>query len=512
MIIFSQIRRNYRIIFTHLEALSLPQTYKYHIELDPYIQQLTGDKYLVNSTLFYLRCNRYIQPVDVFERRFYLATGGALTNIHLSKYNAAVSGSILIPCITYSELEDDFKEIRFKTQRNIKNKNNIKFNDNLYKPVGENKLTDDDMDFMSYLEYFYPSYHSLNNNEYIKSVLTESKCKPDKVKSNNNNDEKSEKDQVLDYNLLTDIDISITTDNYDLFEDIALILGNQIKLNCQHIGEVWIKKVYTSVSFKYKIYGPGLIRPIDLFRVSYGPDKMVKKFHCPVVRSWYDGSNSVVTDEFNHINEIKNFWTSLKSKVINTKYEIDNINNTYTNSIVDNIIDDNKELNYVGINMLDSSVLTSLSGVNNTYKWFFNSKPCVEVILKYAQRGFTTICNKKEISALIIYMKNNIRWKDFVSADIDMCGVVSKNHIFFNPCAEKSGIRFNLRHFKKMCLNIHSKKMYVGIPNGKTEYDVNLLVKENNRVYMPDTNKINLFTEFMTQLDSDKYLDGECQL
>ena len=509
MVIFSQIHRNYRIIFTHLESLSLPQTNKYHIELDPYIQQLTGDKYLVNSTPFYLRCNRHIQSVDTFERRFYLATGGALTNIHLSKYNAAVSGSILIPCITYSELEDDFKGIRFKTQRNLKNKNNTKFNYDLYKPVGDNTLTEEDMDFMSYLEYFYPSFHSLNNNEYIKNVLTKPKDDSE-LKSHNNDDEKSEKDHVINYNLLTDIDISITTDNYDLFEEISLIIGNQIKLNCQHIGEVWIKKVYTASAFKYKIYGPGLIRPIDLFRVSYGPDKMVKKFHCPIVRSWYDGSNSVVVDSFNHINVINNFWKSLKTEIINAKYVSENINDAYVNSVEE--IDENKELNYIGLNMLDSSVFTSLSGVNNTYKWFFNSKPCVEVILKYAQRGFTTICNKKEILALTEYMKSNIRWKDFVTTGIDVCGIVSKNHIFFNPCSENSGIRFNLRQFKKMSLNIYSKKLYVGVADGKTEYDANLLVKENKRVYMPDTNKINLFTEFMSQIDADKYLDSECQL
>ena len=75
------------------------------------------------------------------------------------------------------------------------------------------------------------------------------------------------------------------------FKIWVVILANQIKSNCIHIGEVWIKKIYTLATFKYKIYGPGLIRPIDLFRIPYPPEKMVKKFHCPIVRSWYDGKN-----------------------------------------------------------------------------------------------------------------------------------------------------------------------------------------------------------------------------
>ena len=294
-VMFSQIRRNYRIIFTHLQAIKMPQTNTYHIEMDPYIQQLTGEIYLFQSLPYYIRCKRYIHTVNTFERRFYLATGGALTNIPLSKYNAAVSGSILIPCLSYSELEDDFKHVRFNTKRIIKNQ--TKFNDDLYSPVGSHKLNETDKDFMSYLEYLYPSYHSLSDAEYMKTVLTQSE--PVSINSNKEDDEKSEKEVKLKYNLLSDIDISITIDNYDTFEEIALIIGNQIQQNCKHIGDVWIQKVHTVSSFKYKIYGPGLIRPIDLFRVPYGPCKMVKKFHCPIVRSWYDGANDVVDDTYN---------------------------------------------------------------------------------------------------------------------------------------------------------------------------------------------------------------------
>jgi hypothetical protein len=508
-VMFSQIRRNYRIIFTHLQAIKMPQTNTYHIEMDPYIQQLTGEIYLFQSLPYYIRCKRYIHTVNTFERRFYLATGGALTNIPLSKYNAAVSGSILIPCLSYSELEDDFKHVRFNTKRIIKNQ--TKFNDDLYSPVGSHKLNETDKDFMSYLEYLYPSYHSLSDAEYMKTVLTQSE--PVSINSNKEDDEKSEKEVKLKYNLLSDIDISITIDNYDTFEEIALIIGNQIQQNCKHIGDVWIQKVHTVSSFKYKIYGPGLIRPIDLFRVPYGPCKMVKKFHCPIVRSWYDGANDVVDDTYNHANRINKYWDDKTKDYDTDEYTVDQVGE-------DNVIDDDtissNDINasstdqfYIGVNMIDSSVFTTMSGINNNYKWFFNSKPCVEVILKYAQRGFTTICNKKEITALHEYMKNSPRWKYFIGNDIDMCGSVGKNHIFFNPCHVNAGIRYKLRQFKKPQITTYSKKLYVGAVNGKTEYDVNLNIKDNTRVYMPQTNKINSFNEYMTHTYDDEFSDGD---
>jgi hypothetical protein len=493
----------------------MPTTHTYHVEVDPYIQQLTGDTYLAQSMPYYLRCKRHIHPVDVFERRLYLATGGALTNIPLSKYNAAVSGSILIPCVTYSELEDDFKRVRFNTTRTVKNQ--VKFNDNLYSPVGVGKLTEEDKDFMSFLEYLYPSYHSLTDSDYVNNVLTQ--VEPKTRPTVDVDDEKEEREIKPKYNLLSDIDISITIDNYETFEQIALIIGKHIQENCRHIGDVWIQKIYTASSFKYKIYGPGLIRPIDLFRVPYGPNKMVKKFHCPIVRSWYDGANSVTDDKFKHSEEITKFWVDKSNELSNLSYECEaheaQSSHTESSSVSDSpdtsydIVDEIKSQYYIGINMIDSSVFTTLSGVNNNYKWFFNSKPCVEVILKYAQRGYTTICNKNEIIALYEYMKNSPRWKDFVRDDIDMCGIVSKEHIFFNPCHVNTGIRFKLRQFKKTPIKPYSKKLYVGMVKGLTEYEIDLTIKDNTKVYMPDTNKINQFIEHMTQTNDDEFSDGD---
>jgi hypothetical protein len=566
VVMFSQVKRNHRIIFTHQEALAMPQTYMYHITIDPYIQQLTGDQFIIQSVPYYLRCKRYIQPIDVFERRFYLATGGALANIPLYKFNAAVSGSILIPCISYSELEDAFEGARFNTSRSIDSI--VKYPQNIYTHVlgGDNdnnnnkKISKSDMDFISYLEYYYPSYYSLQTNDYIKKVLTFVEDIP--RSANDEKDEKDEKDEndrpvKLQYNLLSDIDISITTDNYDTFEILANMIILQIQMNCHHIGKVWGRKIYTKSSFKYKVYGPGLLRPIDLFRVPYGPEKMVKKFHCPIVRSWYDGSNDVVVDTYNHTKKIDDYWKSQLQKNPNTwedgdfsykdsdddddidddNIDDDNINDDNIDD--DNINDDNIDNDnimygnsYKGVNILLSCVFAILSGVNTNYKWFFNSKPCVEVILKYAQRGFTTIITQNEKNALVAYMITSPKWKHFVSQIsknlrvtskniksrpipktksnvpdrppianpntsqkndvIDMVGQVNKHHIFFSPCVSGTGIRYNLRQFNTTNKQFYSKKMYVGILKPIGDCKLNTSVKTNTKVYAPDMTKVSI--------------------
>lgn len=514
-VMFSQIKRNYRIIFNHMEALNMPSTNNFHIEMDPYIQQLTDETYLSNSCIYYYRCERHINSIETFERRLYLITGGALANIPLHKYKAAVSGSILIPCITTVALENEFKGIRFNTERKIEcirfNKNQNKtyiytYNDDLYKSPEDNKSPDDnklsvtEMDFMSFVEYYFASYHSLTDKDFVANVLKKQDiASPVLTKfliEKLNITPSTDIPLKPNCNLLTDIDISISTDSYTTFKEIAQLLYSHIKKNCMHIGEIWIEKVVTVGSFKYKIYGPGLIRPIDLFKIPYGPEKMVKKFHCPIVRSWYDGSNAVVDDVFKHSEEIDKYWID--------KAPVDH---SYVLNPVEPVVC--KNLYYIGLNMIQSSLITSLSGVNGNYKWFFNSKPCVEVILRYAQRGWSFICNIREIAALKEYMKSEPRWACFIADGIDMCGVVGKDHAFFSPCLYNAGIRYTLREFKKKITNTYSKSMSVGLANGKTEYDVDLSVKNNNKINMPDVNKINLFAEYINGNESDEYSDDE---
>jgi hypothetical protein len=498
-VMFSKIRRTHRIIFTHDEALCIPTMHHMHLEMNPCIQQLTSVP-LIQALPYHIKCERRFQPKDVFERRFYLATGGALTNIPLVKYNAAVSGSILIPCLTYIGLEDDFHDVRFNTARALKS--HIAYPVNIYAHTGD-RISEDDADFLSYLEYFYPSYYSLPDKDYSKKVLTMVIEKPRASFAEIAEEKKAIAEPTIKYNLLSDIDISITTDNYDTFNDIALILCRQIQQNCAHIGDVWYTKIYNKASFKYKIYGPGLMRPIDLFRVSYGPDRMVKKFHCPIVRSWYDGANAVVPDVHNHVAVIEQYWAKHMWNIDDTdvsddisgdlaysdsdddvKIDIPPLEDPAANSMVESP-------HYVGINIVLSCLQAVLSGINNNYKWFFNNKPCVEVILKYAQRGFSTIITPREIEALRLYMAESPKWAPFLK-DADMCGLFTKEHIFFSPGSVNAGIRYELRKFTKADpVKIYSHMMYVGVAPIKTDYGVSLAVKATDTVYKPDLTKLN---------------------
>lgn len=432
-VMFSRIKRNYRVIFTHQEALNLYEAHHLHIERDPYIQQLSNQM-LNQSLVGYTRCRRSVNPVDVFNRRFQLATGGAFNNILLSNYGAAISGSILIPCVCYTELETDFADVRFEHDMKL----------DLYQDC----QSEDEKDFMSYLEYYYPSYYSLKAKDYKAAIKRK---KEDVIE----NDEKQDMTMpTKKYNTLSDIDISITTDNYVTFEDLAMLLFKAVKSNCRDKGDVFITKIHTATSFKFKIYGAGIIRPIDLFRISYGPHKMVKKFHCPIVRSWFDGC---YPPEVKFTEELKEYWYDKLEQTVP-------VSTTSTQ----------------GNKFIVSCLKAILSGVNDNYKWFFNSKPCVEVILKYAQRGFSTIINQKEKTALIEYMKTSPRWKNY-----DIIGIISHKHQFFSPCVNGDGIRYKLRELQKPHKKYINNKLVSTVYNGVTKYNANLTIKTNQKVMMP---------------------------
>ena len=72
------------------------------------------------------------------------------------------------------------------------------------------------------------------------------------------------------------------------------------------------------------------------------------------------------------------------------------------------------------------------------------------------------------------------RWNNFANDDIDMCGSMSRKHLFFSPCEVNGGIRYNLRHFKKP-IEHYSKRLHVGMAKTITEYG-DLAVKNNTKV------------------------------
>jgi hypothetical protein len=496
-VMFSQVNVKYRVLFTLEQAANMPIFSNSHMERDPYILQLTDDSRLNDCITFYVRDGRKINNKQEFNRRFHLASGGAFKNVDLRSLGAAITGSILIPCVHTSPLEKGFEDVDWVREREgIKTPHSF---------MVDTPETPEDYAFLNYLEYYYPSYVSLTDADYQKQVLKidkqdtqppiESKSdinyETDDVNNigltdvNTNNSTnvntlnstvelssvetnlpKTERKNInqppiivdsrlnametenksikpsIDYNQLADIDISITTRDFDTFKTNALLLYEAIKKNCEHRGDVYIKEIKTLASIKYKIFGPGIPRPMDIFRIPYDPVKMVKKFHVHAVKMFYDNE----------------------------------------------------------VTLFRSCVACLLSGVGESYKWFSCNKIAADVLLKYAQRGFSIILNKKERDAMSKYMMDNERWGRMlkylnVESDKIYC-CVTADHPFFKPGLYDSGIRMTLRNFERDSNGQYASNLVVSYSKSLFNYG-DLRIKDNNKMYAPNTTLINACLDYI---------------
>ncbi len=480
-IMFTQVNLKYRVLVTLEQAASLPSFSSAHMERDPYITQLTDDSRLSDSIPFYTRGYRKINSRAEFNRRFNIATGGAFKNVDLRKLGAAITGSILIPCVHKNPLEAGFEDVDWcLTRGTIKTP---------FPYMVDTLETAADKEFWAYLETYYPSYVSLTNADYQSQVLKKEEYRtPDEdihyekdtevpatvfspasneIKTsdsthdnqrntphtnqrnaepvsrpaptsnqshsaiNPNETERKPIQPTVDYNQLADIDISITCRDFETFTTNALSLYEQIKDNCSHRGPVYIKEVRTLNAVKYKIYGPGIPRPMDIFRIPYEPVKMVKKFHVHAVKMYYDND----------------------------------------------------------ITMFRSCVACLLSGVGESYKWFSCNKVPADVLLKYAQRGISIILNKIERDALSNYIEQSDRWGVMLryfqldAKKIYCC--VTSNHPFFRPDIHGSGVRLGLREFKRDLTTQYNNSLVVSIPRSNFTFG-DLPIKDNNTFHEPN--------------------------
>jgi hypothetical protein len=150
-IMFSNVNIKSRVLFKLDEANKLPIFKTRHIDSNPYIIQLTDDTPLGQTMPFYLHGERRINSKEEFMRRFNIASGGAFKGIDLKAINAAISGSILIPCVHRSPLESLSGTILDRTRETIECK---------YPYMIDTPQTPEDIAFANYLEYYYPSYVS----------------------------------------------------------------------------------------------------------------------------------------------------------------------------------------------------------------------------------------------------------------------------------------------------------------------------------------------------------------
>ncbi len=521
-IMFNNISSTDRIIFTLEEAHNMPNYSTIDLDINPYVTQLTDNTHINKTIPFYLCGKRYINNKEEFNKRFKLVTGDIFKGINLRELNASITGSILIPCVLKSPLEHDFDCVQWNRGRE-----NIKLSNYYMIDIH----SEQDEAFVNYAEYYYPSYVSLTDADFINEVLlkadsavenntsgkindpgslqhrseneaiqyeneaiqyeneaiqyeneaiqyeneaiqyenestdkaTDDNKSTDKATyENESNDKDTDKttdktttdnniefdiNKVLNnrenksavnvnYNKIADIDISITTRDINDFKNKVCILFNKIKENAKHRGDVYINEIITIASIKYKIYGPGIPRPIDVFRIPYEPIKMIKKFHINGVKMYYDGE----------------------------------------------------------LYLLRSCVSTLISGINENYKWFSCNKSPVDVLLKYAQRGISTILNSKERQSIINYVTINERWRkvfnNIKSTPEKMFCSVTERHAFFRPGLFNSGIRLGLRDFERYRDGIHNNTL-------STQYNVfnisdkQIITHTNKKIYPPEYGLIN---------------------
>ena len=361
-IIFGKVILEHRFVFSLEQAYRMKDIGRY--DDNPYCIQLTkGKNYRHHSPFNIYDGKRSINDRKKFMHRLGLATGNALVGIDFAAYRAAVTGSILVPCAHESPLERYYKG-NDDIKRNNKN------------------CSSEDIAFLHYLSWYYPGYESLSETDRKKlttcdmskyenristnkityqnddgiDVIDDEKKEtlPILVRKREEKDKKDKKDKI-NYHL-ADIDISINTIDHSDFIIKAVDIFKQIRENCKHRGEIYMEEIRTISSTKYKIFGPGLCRPIDLFRTYQNPIQMVKRFHMNCVKMYYDGN----------------------------------------------------------IYLMRSCVSSLLSGVCEKYKWFSCNKVPVHVILKYAHRGFSCVLNTKEITSIENYLKKDNPWGKYI--------------------------------------------------------------------------------------------------
>lgn len=394
---YSSVPKDARFCFTLQEAKLMNDNIPLiGIDKHPLLHMMEPFGYKSAYLPFFLDGLRRINSMETFKNRLSVATNGLLDGINLAKYHARLSGSILVPCIVTNPLEELF--VRSKVDCNI---------DDLFDSVlnGSFKSSDEkereNRMFRKFLECYYPDYSCIKNDElahYLEPIQTEEEYQAQKHDDlmNAGRNCPDDIDKPTAFGVLSDLDISIHTDTfdefkvavYDLFEVLKTRAMEIASLNKEKDGRIYIRRIKRVNNFKYSIYGPGTNRPIDLFWISKSPDTFVEQFHLGVVRSHWDGNNLI---------------------------------------------------------MMGSALSALLTGINQDYRWMSSSKAPAIPVLKYAQRGYSTVLNKFERPILIEYMTAKKEWTDCIKNVDQVFNPVSINNIFFRPDITHSGIQYDLK-------------------------------------------------------------------
>jgi hypothetical protein len=91
-----------------------------------------------------------------------------------------------------------------------------------------------------------------------------------------------------------------------------------------------------------------------------------------------------------------------------------------------------------------SCVSALVTGISENFNWFSSNKVPADVILKYAQRGITTILNLKELECLEKYLQKSERWGYGFYKISEITGAFRWDHPFFRVDVQPRGVRWGL--------------------------------------------------------------------
>lgn len=155
----------------------------------------------------------------------------------------------------------------------------------------------------------------------------------------------------------------------------------------QEVPYRWVAKPARD-SFRYHVTHPITKLKLEIFKTFRPPMEMVSNYHVTCVRMYYD---------------FKQVW------------------------------------------MTRNCASALITGICESYNWFSNNKNPMDIVLKYAQRGYTTILNIKELECIERFCTSSERWNYVRSSGYSsIVGRFDSNHIFFRVDAVPKGIRLGL--------------------------------------------------------------------
>lgn len=187
-----------------------------------------------------------------------------------------------------------------------------------------------------------------------------------------------------------DIDIAVKTSSYKEFMNRAEEI---IKLISKNLGSPATYTLKTSASgVRFQVRHTKLDRHFEIFRTPLEFIRLVGGFHVPCVKAYWDFS---------------------RRDLIMTR----------------------------------SFVTAMVTGVLESFDWFSTLKNPIDVILKYAQRGYSTALNDKEFACVEAYLaKKNGAWSypQYASRK-GMAGSFTNSHPFFRIESVPKGVRHGMQ-------------------------------------------------------------------